>query len=158
MFLRTSDKTEYTIIKSGSLWICLHFPNYSSKKSFASGAVMFEANNKSTKSKQEIYASLSSVEWPFAFNVEWISCKFTTWKVCKFRNFSSPYFPAFGPNTQIYSFYLRIQSEYGKIQTRKTLNWDTSQEFGYYLSFTFFEHFLLDQYYWYHWKHTSTQK
>ena len=75
MFLRTSDKTEYTITKSGSLWICLHFPDYSSKKSFASGAVMFEAYNKSTKSKQEIYASLSSIEWPFVFNVEWISCK-----------------------------------------------------------------------------------
>ena len=41
------------------------------------------------------------------------------------RSFSGPYFPVFGLNTEIYSVNLRIQSECGKIQTRKTQNTDT---------------------------------
>ena len=34
--------------------------------------------------------------------------------------FSGPYFPAFGLNTDRYRVSLRIQSEYGKIRTRKS--------------------------------------
>ena len=34
--------------------------------------------------------------------------------------FSGSYYPAFGPNTEIYSVLLRIQSKCGKIRTRKT--------------------------------------
>ena len=41
------------------------------------------------------------------------------------RHFSGPYFPAFGINMEWYFMLLRIQSESGKIQTRKTLNTDT---------------------------------
>ena len=41
------------------------------------------------------------------------------------RSFSGPYFPAFGLNTEKYSVYLPIQSECGKIQTKKTPNTDT---------------------------------
>ena len=41
----------------------------------------------------------------------------TAWKVSKYRFFSGLYFPAFGLNTGRYS--LRIQSECGKIWTRK---------------------------------------
>ena len=41
------------------------------------------------------------------------------------RIFSGPYFPALGLNTERYSVSLRIQSELGKTQTRKTLNMDT---------------------------------
>ena len=40
-------------------------------------------------------------------------------KVSKYGVFSGPYFPAFGPNTKRYGVSLRIQSEYGKIRTRK---------------------------------------
>ena len=43
----------------------------------------------------------------------------TTWKVSKYGVFSGPYFPAFGLNTEIYSVNLSIQSECGKIRTRK---------------------------------------
>ena len=39
--------------------------------------------------------------------------------------FSGPYFPAFGLNTEGYFISPRIQSERGKIQTRKTPNTDT---------------------------------
>ena len=39
---------------------------------------------------------------------------FITWKVSKYGVFSGPYFPAFG-----YSVSLRIQSDCGKIRTRK---------------------------------------
>ena len=60
----------------------------------------------------------------------------TTCKVSEFEDLSGPHFPVFGPNTQIYSVNLRIQSEYGK-----TSNLDTSHEFGYYLSFTVFDLF-----------------
>ena len=44
---------------------------------------------------------------------------YTAWKVSKYGVFSGPYFPAFGLNTERYEISLRIQSECGKIQTRK---------------------------------------
>ena len=40
-------------------------------------------------------------------------------------SFSGPYFPAFELSTDRYFVSLRIQSECGKIQTRKTQNTDT---------------------------------
>ena len=43
------------------------------------------------------------------------------------RSFSGPYFPAFGLNTERYGVSLPIQSECGKIRTRKTPNTDTFQ-------------------------------
>ena len=38
---------------------------------------------------------------------------------------SGPYFPAFRLNAENYGAFLRIQSEFGKIRTRKTRNTDT---------------------------------
>ena len=49
----------------------------------------------------------------------WVASNNTAWKVSKYGIFSSPYFPVFGLNTEIYCINLRIQSEYGKIKTRK---------------------------------------
>ena len=46
-------------------------------------------------------------------------------KNLRIRSFSDPYFPAFELNTERYGISLRIQSECGKIQTRKTPNTDT---------------------------------
>ena len=46
-------------------------------------------------------------------------------KSVRVRIFSGPHFPAFGLNTERHSVSLRIQSEYGKIGTRKTPNTDT---------------------------------
>ena len=43
----------------------------------------------------------------------------TAWKVSKYGFFSGPYFPVPGLNTEIYFVNLRIQSEYGKIRTKK---------------------------------------
>ena len=43
----------------------------------------------------------------------------------RIRSFSGPSFPAFGLNTERYGISLHIQSEYGKIRTRKTPNTDT---------------------------------
>ena len=40
-------------------------------------------------------------------------------------SFSGPHFPVFGLNTETYGVSLRIQSERGKIQTRKTPNTET---------------------------------
>ena len=40
-------------------------------------------------------------------------------KSAQIRNFSGPYFLAFGLNTETYSVSLRIQSECRKIQTRE---------------------------------------
>ena len=45
-------------------------------------------------------------------------------KGIRIRSFSGPYFPAIGLNTESYSVSLRIQSEYGKMRTRKTPNTD----------------------------------
>ena len=46
-------------------------------------------------------------------------------KSVRFRSFSGPYFSAFELNTERYSVSLRIQSECGKIRTKKTPNTDT---------------------------------
>ena len=43
-------------------------------------------------------------------------------KSVRIQNYSSPYFPTFGLNKERYFVSLRIQSEYGKIQTRITPN------------------------------------
>ena len=60
----------------------------------------------------------------YDFNVE-PSC-FTAWKVNKGSGFSCQHFPAFGLNAERYlSISLQIQSECGKIRTRKTPHLDT---------------------------------
>ena len=43
-------------------------------------------------------------------------------KSVRIWSFSDPYFPAFGLNTERYEVSLRIQSECGKIPTRKAPN------------------------------------
>ena len=43
----------------------------------------------------------------------------------RIQSFSGPHFPAFGLSTKIYGVNLLIQSECGKLRTRKTLNTDT---------------------------------
>ena len=43
----------------------------------------------------------------------------------RIRNFSRPCFPVFGLNTKIYTVNLRIQSECGKVRTRKFPNKNT---------------------------------
>ena len=43
-------------------------------------------------------------------------------KSVRIRSYSGPYFPAFGLNTERYRISLCMQSEYGKIRTRLTLN------------------------------------
>ena len=43
------------------------------------------------------------------------------------RSFSGPYFPALGLDTERYGVSLHIQSEFGKIRTRKTPNRDAFQ-------------------------------
>ena len=45
--------------------------------------------------------------------------EYILWNVSKYGVFSVPYFPAFGLNTERYAVSLRIQSECGKIRTRK---------------------------------------
>ena len=52
-------------------------------------------------------------------NVYWRFDTYTAWKVSKCRDFSGPYFPVFGLNTEIYFVNIRIQSEYRKIRTRR---------------------------------------
>ena len=44
---------------------------------------------------------------------------YTAWKVAKYGVYPGPYFPAFGLNTEKYFVSFRIQSECGKIRTRK---------------------------------------
>ena len=44
---------------------------------------------------------------------------------CPYSEFSGPYFPAFGLNTEIYKVNLRILSKCGKMETSKTANTDS---------------------------------
>ena len=55
----------------------------------------------------------------------------------KYGVFSGPYFPDLGVNTEIYVVNLRLQSEYGKIRTRK------STVFGHFLRSGIFLNFKL---------------
>ena len=55
------------------------------------------------------------------------SCDLYCVKSLRIRSFSCLYFPAFGLNTERYGVSLRIQSECGKIWTRKNRNTDTFQ-------------------------------
>ena len=48
-------------------------------------------------------------------------------KIVFIRSFSGPSFTALGLNTEIYRLNIRIQSECGKIQNRKTQTTDTFQ-------------------------------
>ena len=50
---------------------------------------------------------------------------FFTTKNVRIRNYSGPYFPAFGLNTERYRLSLRIQCKCEKIRTRVTSNTDT---------------------------------
>ena len=52
-------------------------------------------------------------------------CLITAWKVSKYGVFPSPYFPAFGLDTERYGVSLRIKSECGKIRSRKIPYLDT---------------------------------
>ena len=52
-------------------------------------------------------------------SIIWIEYQSTAWKVSKYGVCSGPYFPVFGLNTEIYEVNFRIQSEYGKMRTRK---------------------------------------
>ena len=65
-------------------------------------------------------------------------------KSVRIRNFSGPYFPIFGLNTEIYGVSLRNQSECGKIRTRKTLNTDTFHAVSVYIYLVFFNFLVSD--------------
>ena len=88
--------------------------------------------------------SISTQEPPYYFSKETITNKrrrLYCIKSIHIQNFSGPYFLAFGPNTDTYPVNLRIQSECGKIRTRKTLNTDTfdAVSFWKYSCFKFME-------------------
>ena len=53
------------------------------------------------------------------------SFSFTTWNVPKYGDFSGPYFPTVGLNTERYGVSLRTQSEFGKCGPEKTPYLDT---------------------------------
>ena len=73
-------------------------------------------------------------QWAFLFSptakksgIKWIlhifqfsTISITVWNVSKYGVFSGPYFPTFGLNTERYQVSLHIQSECGKIRTRKS--------------------------------------
>ena len=58
------------------------------------------------------------------FNHRCLTWSYTGWRI-RIRSFSGPHFPALRLTTERYSVSLRIQSECGKIRTRKTTNMDT---------------------------------
>ena len=52
-------------------------------------------------------------------NIKILALEYQCVKIVQMRSFSGPYFPAFGLNTERYGASLRIQSQCGKIWTRK---------------------------------------
>ena len=65
----------------------------------------------------------------------------TEGKVSLFGVFSTPYFPVFVQNTEIYSEYLRIPSECGKTRTRKKSGFDNFSRSVYFITFSILECF-----------------
>ena len=67
----------------------------------------------------EVYAE------PFQRSNMELNCKIHCVETFRIQSFPGPYFPTFGLNTESYGVSLRIQSECGKMWTRKTPNTDT---------------------------------
>ena len=65
---------------------------------------------------------LRQIEWGVKKGPITKTAVFTAWKVSKYRVFFSPYFSAFGLNTERHFVSLRIQSEYGKYEPEKTFS------------------------------------
>ena len=82
---------------------------FSSFLNWTSGTIL----RKASSIKDPIFLVLSS---RFSSNIQIMD---TVWNVSKYGVFCGPYFPAFGLNTERYFVSLRIQSECGKIRTRK---------------------------------------
>ena len=89
---------------------------------------IFAADNK----RQDTLTKSSNLVIPFymCFDLWKISSNILFWmiqciKSARIRNYSGPYFPAFGLNTERYGVSLRIQSKCGKIRIRITPNADT---------------------------------
>ena len=71
--------------------------------------------------QKSLHVSIST-SWTFHFTLRllhWV-------KSVHIQSFSGPYFPTFGLDTERYGVSLRIQSECGKLWTKKTPNTDTS--------------------------------
>ena len=85
---------------------------------------------KTWKQKKEIHSkprwkSESGCDFYFLLYKSWcfqaiVNICYTAWKVSKYRVFSGLYLRVFELNTERFSVSLRIQSECGKIQTKKT--------------------------------------
>ena len=67
------------------------------------------------------------------------------WKVSKYEVFSGPYFPAFGLNTERHEVSLRIQSECGKIRTKKNSVFGYFPRSGPYLHQACFVSYVLER-------------
>ena len=76
--------------------------------------------NESLRCLQQSYVSVKYLLW-----LQLLLLQCDGLKSFFVRSFSGPYFSAFGLNTEIYSAYFRIQSECGKMQTRKPPNTNT---------------------------------
>ena len=79
-----------------------------------------------------IFIKLPNVFFPRTLSYCWCFSCYYSWcyyphcvKSVHSQSFSGPYFPVFRLNTERYGVSLHIQSEYGKIRTRKTPNMET---------------------------------
>ena len=97
--------------------VCRTFAKYLGNK--LNGALLKWSCEKTQRiviSQNEICQSLLCLVYVLFF---FKNIKSTAWKVSKYGVLSAPHFPTFGLNTDRYFVFLCIQSECGKIRTRK---------------------------------------
>ena len=82
----------------------------------------FEVRNNISKKYIQKFCNFLFIIYDFILLNQHYHCV----KSVRIRNFSGPYFPAFGLNTERYSVSLQIQFKCEKEKTRKTPNTDTS--------------------------------
>ena len=72
-----------------------------------------------------LFTEFTSMFKNYLFLRQWFYHSYRFVKSVRIRSFPGPHFPAFGLNTGRSSVFLCIQSECGKIRTRKTPSTDT---------------------------------
>ena len=83
---------------------------------------IFQFHCQSEQIKNEIKWNDSCLNQAAFFSIyKVLGILITAWKVFKYGDFSGPYFPILGLDTERYEVFLRIQSESVKIRSRKKL-------------------------------------
>ena len=94
--------------------------------------------------KITVFYAVLALAWLYIENnIQMLSLQLHCVKSVSTRSFSAPYFPAFGLNADRYSVSLGIESEWGKMWTRKTPNTNTFHAVNFRPMFPYHSHWTI---------------